>query len=145
VKREMPRQGGYKHTEETKRRIKEAVNRPEIKRKQSEARKGITLEEQGHKPNCQCSGCKIKREEWKGDKHPNWTGGGADYWKRKSRKAWEKHHGRKIPKGMVIHHIDGDRTNIDPANLQLRTNRGHGRWHQRIKKLIDRIEKIVNP
>ena len=41
-------------------------------------------------------------------------------------------------KHLVIHHIDEDVTNIDPSNLQLRTNRGHTKWHKIIKKLIDK-------
>ena len=34
------------------------------------------------------------------------------------RQIWEDHNGRKMPKGHHIHHIDGDRKNNHPDNLQ---------------------------
>lgn len=30
---------------------------------------------------------------------------------------WEAHHGRAVPDGYQIHHLDGDKLNNDPANL----------------------------
>lgn len=42
--------------------------------------------------------------------------------------VWEEHYG-KIPEGMQIHHIDGDKTNNDISNLQLLTPLEHSRIH----------------
>ena len=33
------------------------------------------------------------------------------------RKIWEEYHGKDIPAGYEIHHIDGNRSNNDPSNL----------------------------
>lgn len=43
--------------------------------------------------------------------------------------VWEEHYG-KIPEGMQIHHIDGDKTNNDISNLQLVTPLEHKRIHE---------------
>lgn len=43
--------------------------------------------------------------------------------------VWERHHGRRVPEGHDIHHIDGDKLNNDPANLQLVTKLEHKRVH----------------
>ncbi len=37
--------------------------------------------------------------------------------------------GRELTPDEVIHHVDGDRTNDDPANLELMTQRTHSRLH----------------
>jgi len=135
----------------------------EAKKKQSEAQRGKTVEERGHDPeNCQCPickgkrgenyihpidcpcmFCKVKRGETTGDKNPNWKGGLDDYWRKISRRVWEETHGKKIPKGMLCHHIDGNVRNIDPSNLELRTRSTHGRWHKTIKPLVDKVEAII--
>lgn len=46
--------------------------------------------------------------------------------------VWERHFG-KIPEGMQIHHIDGDKTNNDITNLQLVTPLEHRRIHEGCK------------
>lgn len=43
--------------------------------------------------------------------------------------VWEEHYG-KIPEGMQIHHIDGDKTNNNISNLQLVTTIEHKRLHE---------------
>lgn len=45
------------------------------------------------------------------------------------RRIYEKFHGIKIPKGMHIHHIDGNHSNNDPLNLQMVTPEEHCRIH----------------
>ena len=42
--------------------------------------------------------------------------------------VWEKHNG-KVPKGMSVHHVDGDKTNNDISNFALLTNEEHTRLH----------------
>jgi hypothetical protein len=46
-------------------------------------------------------------------------------------KVWEKHNGRKLPKNMEIHHIDGDNKNNDPKNLMAVTIEEHLEIHKR--------------
>jgi len=45
------------------------------------------------------------------------------------RKVWEQYHGRKIPTGLRIHHIDGNRLNNSVENLQLVNWQSHQRIH----------------
>jgi hypothetical protein len=64
-----------------------------------------------------------------GEKHPSWKGGKQTMsndcvylWSngdriRRPRKIYEEHHGT-IPKGFVIVHLDGNRYNDDPSNLE---------------------------
>lgn len=40
-------------------------------------------------------------------------------WQSKQSLVWERHHGRKVPKGHVIAFADGDRLNFDIDNLRL--------------------------
>lgn len=46
--------------------------------------------------------------------------------------VWEKHFG-KVPDGMQIHHIDGNKQNNDISNLQLVTPLEHKRIHEGCK------------
>lgn len=48
--------------------------------------------------------------------------------KRLHRTVWEYHNG-DIPKGYHVHHKDGDKTNNDPANLELMSGTDHLRGH----------------
>lgn len=41
----------------------------------------------------------------------------------------------EIPKGFVVHHIDGNKHNNDISNLALVSISGHGRWHSMLKNL----------
>jgi hypothetical protein len=80
--------------------------------------------------------------------HPSWKGGinipkkdvvsiriASKVLKRRPRLIWEKYHGRKIPKGCVIYHKNGDNHDDRPENLicisrkeLYRINLMKGRW-----------------
>lgn len=42
----------------------------------------------------------------------------------------EQHLGRKLKKGEVVHHIDGNKTNNNINNLQLMTAKEHSKMHR---------------
>lgn len=44
------------------------------------------------------------------------------------REVWQHHNG-KIPKGLEVHHIDGDTTNNEISNLELITHSQHAKKH----------------
>lgn len=46
---------------------------------------------------------------------------------------WERHHG-KVPKGMIVHHINGDVTNNRIENLKLVTRSEHTKLHPKGSK-----------
>lgn len=48
--------------------------------------------------------------------------------------VWIKAHGRQVPEGCVIHHIDGDKWNNDPSNLMLLSARDHRSIHAKKQK-----------
>jgi hypothetical protein len=43
--------------------------------------------------------------------------------------VWEREHGRTLPDGHVVHHIDHNVANNDPSNLELLTRSEHNRHH----------------
>ncbi len=43
--------------------------------------------------------------------------------------VWERHHGRRLPSGLQVHHIDGDKRNNDPDNLLAVDPLTHKRIH----------------
>lgn len=51
------------------------------------------------------------------------------YGRHEHRVVAEKKIGRKLQKGEVVHHIDGDKTNNHPDNLQVMTDSEHARLH----------------
>lgn len=72
----------------------------------------------------------FKKGELVGDIHPSWKGGvqvnkndcaylwdGANKRKRRPRAIWEEHNG-KLPDGMVIIHLNGDRYDDNISNLK---------------------------
>ena len=59
----------------------------------------------------------------------------ASYGKLLHREIW-KHFNGEIPKGYVIHHIDGDPSNNDIANLQCLTQSEHMKLHKTMEKRI---------
>jgi hypothetical protein len=48
---------------------------------------------------------------------------------------WENHNGLK-PIGMIIHHIDNDKTNNKIENLKCVTRKEHGRLHSKWKPIV---------
>lgn len=48
--------------------------------------------------------------------------------------VWENVTGKKLPKGYVIHHIDGNGKNNDFSNLQLMTRAEHNSLHAKLKR-----------
>lgn len=53
-----------------------------------------------------------------------------DTWKERAIVVWEKHHGRSVPKGYVIHHRDRNPLNDDISNLEAMTRADHAREHR---------------
>lgn len=126
--------GVYKHkphSEETKRKIGEGYK--------------------NHKSGCQCFICQRKRGEFVFSKehrrkigeassramlgrNPEYPNGHPDYFRSLSRKIWEEHHGRKIPKWGWIHHLDFNPENIAPENLALLTPSNHKIIHAKNMK-----------
>ena len=52
--------------------------------------------------------------------------------------------GRKIEKGYVVHHIDYDKTNNDPANLQLMSKSDHSILHNTGRNPSDGMRKAIS-
>lgn len=50
-------------------------------------------------------------------------------WKREHHYVWESHGNAPVPRGYVLHHRDGDKTNNDYQNLQLLTRAEHAKLH----------------
>lgn len=48
--------------------------------------------------------------------------------------AWEDANGRELPKGYVVHHIDGNGHNNDPSNLVAMTRGEHNSLHAKLKR-----------
>jgi hypothetical protein len=60
------------------------------------------------------------------------------------RRIYEDYHGVKIPKGYHIHHIDYDRTNNDPLNLEMLTPDEHAKKHGYLNNFIMAQERARN-
>lgn len=63
--------------------------------------------------------------------HPNTMHGKCVY---EHQLVMEKHIGRYLKKGEVVHHIDGNKSNNDINNLLLLTNSDHAKLHAIIKR-----------
>lgn len=63
-------------------------------------------------------------------------------WRREHIIVMENFLGKKIPKGMVVHHIDNDKTNNNLSNLILCTTKEHNRLHGKIEKVVFDLYKL---
>lgn len=143
----MGRKGGFKHSEETKEKIRKfnlgKKLSKETKRKLSKVFTGR---------RCSIETRRKLSESMKGKKHPNWKGGqtisgGRVYiWKPSHPKAdgsgylkrahivWENYWRELLPKGYLIHHVDRNRVNDDITNLALVTKSLHNKIHNQKRK-----------
>lgn len=55
----------------------------------------------------------------------------------------ETYLGKKLPYNKVVHHIDGDKLNNDPDNLEIMTRAKHARLHQTGKKLSTETKRKI--
>ena len=86
---------------------------------------------------------KIRFKEWAkypeiyvGWDYPYYRGNGDGYWMREHIYVMSEYLESKIPKGMVVHHIDNDRMNNNIENLHLCTIDEHNKCHGRIESLV---------
>jgi len=123
----------------TRRKISEAnkiaMNRPEVRKKLSEAKKKMTEETK-----------RRMSEAKKGNRHPMWKGGVAPYYSENSvirerlireRGPYCEDCGRDYSQDLHklhMHHIDGDRHNNSDDNLKLLGCRCHLGRHRYMKK-----------
>lgn len=54
-----------------------------------------------------------------GKKNSQWSGGSKSTDARHARAAWEKHHKKRLPKGYIVHHKDGNPENNSRGNLEV--------------------------
>lgn len=57
--------------------------------------------------------------------------------------VWEMYHGRHVPKGYVVHHIDGDPANNEIENLIAMPKSEHARLHQSARHDIGRLRELA--
>lgn len=127
---------GTHHTKVTKEKIsrktKKRMMRPEIRAKilKTAFKKGHEPYNKGMKRGSVSPQTEFKEGEFVGKDHPSWKGGeqqisndcvylwaGANKRVRRPRKIYEEHYG-KIPKGYCVWHIDGNKHNDEPSNLE---------------------------
>lgn len=80
-----------------------------------------------------------------GAKSGHWKGGSKSTDALNGRRAWEKATGKKIPKGYMIHHKDGDPTNDNISNLKLVRIGGHNTIEKKGKSWRKQGEKVNKP
>ena len=121
---------GQKRTKESKKRNKG------LKGVQVSYRKGKTWGEIWGEKESKKMKENLSRKKWTGNWHKN-QGGYLRRVNRKTKKENLYHHHiwmkennkRKIPRGFLIHHIDGNILNNNPNNLQLMSFQNHTRLH----------------
>lgn len=56
--------------------------------------------------------------------------GEPNKWRERAIVVWERHHGRKLPRGHVVHHRDRNSLNDSPDNLEALTRAAHLNEHR---------------
>lgn len=69
--------------------------------------------------------------------HPNRNKAGYVY--EHIRNALEAAGIKELPEGMCVHHIDGDKWNNEPENLQICTKKQHGEYHASVIPLLKNL------
>ena len=72
-----------------------------------------------------------------GKRHVNWKGGCYDYWHNEARKIMG------CPKGLIVHHKDGNYKNNDINNLQIMTQNEHVALHNKLRKGTKKKNTLV--
>jgi hypothetical protein len=78
----------------------------------------------------------------KGSKHGRWKGGSKSTDSLNARKAWEKNWGKKVPKGYIVHHKDGDPTNNSAGNLKIVRQGAHNTIEKKGKSWKEQGKKV---
>ena len=79
-----------------------------------------------------------------GKKSPHWKGGSKSTDALNARRAWEKHWGKVIPSGYMVHHKDGNAQNNHISNLQLVKLGEHNSDHKKGKTLKQQTKGVTN-
>lgn len=80
-----------------------------------------------------------------GKKSGNWKGGSKSTDALNARKAWERHTGRKIPKGYIVHHRDGNPANDSLSNLAIVRRGAHNTVEKKGKTWKEQGKKVNKP
>lgn len=62
----------------------------------------------------------------------------------RSREAWEKHWGKKVPRGYIVHHVDGNPKNLAIGNLRIITLARHNSITKKGKTLKQQEHQAKN-
>ncbi len=143
--------------------------RPEVRAKQSKAKKGKTLEELGHKPNCNCPVCKASRGELRGlkrpkfgesireENNPNWKNGIGklpypfEFTKQLKESIRERDNHicqlcgkteQENGRKLDVHHIDYNKENLDENNLISLCRNCHSKTHNNRENWILVLSEI---
>ena len=80
----------------------------------------------------------------KGKKANAWKGGSKSTDSNRARDAWEKHWGKKVPKGFIVHHADGNPENNHISNLKLMRLAQSNKIHKKGKTLNQQEHQAKN-
>lgn len=97
----------------------------------------------------------INKEKKTGKNNPNWKGGtpldsygyrtiniNGKYYKEHI-VIWEQAHNMKLPKGYVVHHLNGIKTDNRPENLVAMSRKEHIHQAEPFKKRIAELEERI--